>query len=711
MSATSSGDQRLTIFKELQRRNVFRVAVAYTIGAWFIAQIADLVLNNIGAPDWVIKALFLLLGIGMIVALIISWAYEITAEGIKRERDVIRDESITHLTARKLDYVTLAAVMGVIGMFVLQQSANDQPATGTAPGSAASTSEAAADAGKLDARSIAVLPFANRSNRDEDLFFTDGIHDDLLTQLAKIRDLKVISRTSVMQYRDTDKRVPEIAAELGVATVLEGGVQRAGQRIRINAQLIDVATDQHIWAETFDREMTIDNLFDIQTEITRQIVTAVKGQLTTADQQAFMGAPTQSLEAYEAYLRARNLLTSSGYNIDKYEEAQPYVEQAIALDPNFALAHLLLAEIHGQALWMGYDMSPQRQRAAHDAIEKAAAVLGPDSPDMLAAQSEFLYRFERNYPASLDALLQALAAMPGDAFIWDKLGATQRRLGLWDEAVDSMLQSFDLDPANVSSLALAAETLLFMQQWSRVEDVLAMAPERFRNDADLAASAAMLPLYSRGDVGAARERFANVRPDIGEDYVITTTEIPWYERDYAGVISAWDRPEIRKFAAISGNDHWLALNVMLAYRHLGETSEADRLLGELAREMAMMDRDVHAGFLAYELSWFAEVLAWQGKKSSAIETAEEATRILSLDDDKFEGMYPLTVLCRVLAISGERDRALDLLAQLIDQPSGFVRWALYLDPRWDFFRDDERFNELIRPENLEQSSHAQGSST
>ena len=701
----------MTIFKELQRRNVFRVAVAYTIGAWFIAQIADLVLNNIGAPDWVIKALFLLLGIGMIVALIISWAYEITAEGIKRERDVIRDESITHLTARKLDYVTLAAVMGVIGMFVLQQSANDQPATGTAPGSAASTSEAAADAGKLDARSIAVLPFANRSNRDEDLFFTDGIHDDLLTQLAKIRDLKVISRTSVMQYRDTDKRVPEIAAELGVATVLEGGVQRAGQRIRINAQLIDVATDQHIWAETFDREMTIDNLFDIQTEITRQIVTAVKGQLTTADQQAFMGAPTQSLEAYEAYLRARNLLTSSGYNIDKYEEAQPYVEQAIALDPNFALAHLLLAEIHGQALWMGYDMSPQRQRAAHDAIEKAAAVLGPDSPDMLAAQSEFLYRFERNYPASLDALLQALAAMPGDAFIWDKLGATQRRLGLWDEAVDSMLQSFDLDPANVSSLALAAETLLFMQQWSRVEDVLAMAPERFRNDADLAASAAMLPLYSRGDVGAARERFANVRPDIGEDYVITTTEIPWYERDYAGVISAWDRPEIRKFAAISGNDHWLALNVMLAYRHLGETSEADRLLGELAREMAMMDRDVHAGFLAYELSWFAEVLAWQGKKSSAIETAEEATRILSLDDDKFEGMYPLTVLCRVLAISGERDRALDLLAQLIDQPSGFVRWALYLDPRWDFFRDDERFNELIRPENLEQSSHAQGSST
>ena len=199
--ASQSGDHRLTVLKELSRRNVFRVAVAYTIGAWFIAQIADVVLNNIGAPDWVIKALFLLLVIGFVVALIISWAYEITPEGIKRERDVIREDSITHLTAKKLDYITLAAALGVAIMFAWQQNSDDQPAIEPVSVASGADSTTIAVAARLGAQSIAVLPFANRSNREEDLFFTDGIHDDLLTQLAKINDMKVISRTSVMQYR------------------------------------------------------------------------------------------------------------------------------------------------------------------------------------------------------------------------------------------------------------------------------------------------------------------------------------------------------------------------------------------------------------------------------------------------------------------------------------------------------------------------------
>lgn len=215
-------------------------------------------------------------------------------EELKRG-NVFREQSSTHLTARKLDDITLAAAVGVAGMFAWQQVSSVQPATGPVSIVAGAENVSAPQTARFGAQSIAVLPFANRGNRDENLFFTDGIHDDLLTQLAKINDLRVISRTSVMRYRNTDKSIPQIAKELSVATVLEGGVQRAGQRIRINAQLIDVATDHHIWAETFDREMTIDNLFDIQTEITRQIVTAVRGQLTTEEQQAIVRAPTQKL--------------------------------------------------------------------------------------------------------------------------------------------------------------------------------------------------------------------------------------------------------------------------------------------------------------------------------------------------------------------------------------------------------------------------------
>ena len=694
----------MSIFEELSRRNVFRVAVAYTIGAWFIAQIADLVLNNIGAPDWVMKSLFLLLVIGFAAALIISWAYEITSEGIKRERDVIRDNSITHLTARKLDYITVAAALGVAGMFGWQQMAGDRPATASVPMTTIAESKPAA---RLGARSIAVLPFANRSNRDEDLFFTDGIHDDLLTQLAKIHDLKVISRTSVMQYRDTNMRIPEIAAELGVATVLAGGVQRAGQRIRINAQLIDVATDQHLWAETFDREMTIDNLFDIQTEITRKIVAAVRGQLTTEEQQAISGAPTQSLEAYDAFLRARNLLTGSGYSMEKYKAAQPYAEKAVAIDPKFALAHLLLADIHGNAVWIGYDVSPQRQQAAASAMNKAEGVLGDQSPELLAAQSEYLYRFEQDYPASLIKLQIAQAAMPGNVSIFEKLGFTQRRLGLWEESVESMLQAAELDPANASALSSATETLALMQQWSRLKNLLSRSLERFSDDTDIATIAALLPLWSQGDVGAARARFDNVRPDSDAIYVISAMELPWYEHDFDGVISSFDHLLNKEMMSLPAWVGYRQLSLALAYRRLGETDRADQLLEEVVHELATIDRSLTPTNLASMLDTLALALALQGEKTRAIEIAEEATRVHSLESDKFEGQWPLKVLCQVLALSGERDRALEMMAQLIDQPNGFVRWVMYLDPRWDFFRDDERFNELIRPHNLEQSVHAQ----
>ena len=617
---------------------------------------------------------------------------------------MIRDNSITHLTARKLDYITVAAALGVAGMFGWQQMAGDRPATASVPMTTIAESKPAA---RLGARSIAVLPFANRSNRDEDLFFTDGIHDDLLTQLAKIHDLKVISRTSVMQYRDTNMRIPEIAAELGVATVLAGGVQRAGQRIRINAQLIDVATDQHLWAETFDREMTIDNLFDIQTEITRKIVAAVRGQLTTEEQQAISGAPTQSLEAYDAFLRARNLLTGSGYSMEKYKAAQPYAEKAVAIDPKFALAHLLLADIHGNAVWIGYDVSPQRQQAAASAMNKAEGVLGDQSPELLAAQSEYLYRFEQDYPASLIKLQIAQAAMPGNVSIFEKLGFTQRRLGLWEESVESMLQAAELDPANASALSSATETLALMQQWSRLKNLLSRSLERFSDDTDIATIAALLPLWSQGDVGAARARFDNVRPDSGAIYVISAMELPWYEHDFDGVISSFDHLLNKEMMSLPAWVGYRQLSLALAYRRLGETDRADQLLEEVVHELATIDRSLTPTNLASMLDTLALALALQGEKTRAIEIAEEATRVHSLESDKFEGQWPLKVLCQVLALSGERDRALEMMAQLIDQPNGFVRWVMYLDPRWDFFRDDERFNELIRPHNLEQSVHAQ----
>ena len=202
-----------------------------------------------------------------------------------------------------------------------------------------------------------MLPFANRSVRAEDGFFAEGMHDDLLTQLAKINGLKVVSRTSVMRYRDTEKSIPEIADELGVTTILEGGVQRAGDRVRINMQLIDVNRDEHLWAETFDREMTVENVFDIQSEITREIVQAVRGEITPEEIDRLGQLPTTSLPAYDAYLQARSLARNTDYSAENYISAQRLAKEAVRIDPQFMLAWALLVEIHGQLAWLGYDTS------------------------------------------------------------------------------------------------------------------------------------------------------------------------------------------------------------------------------------------------------------------------------------------------------------------------------------------------------------------
>jgi len=689
------------IFDELKRRNVFRVTVAYLIVAWLAAQIADLVLDNIGAPDWVMPALFLMLALGFVASVIISWAYEITPEGIKREQDVVRDDSITHLTAKKLDYITIAAVVGVVVMFGLQQGDRGTDSAAALQSDGTPTEARSIETTAANNRSIAVLPFANRSNQDDDLFFTDGIHDDLLTQLAKINDLKVTSRTSVMQYRDTEMHIPDIAAELGVSTILEGGVQRAGQRIRINAQLIDVATDEHLWAETFDREMTIDNLFDIQSEITRQIVAAVRGELTEDEENALDHAPTENVEAYEAYSRARILLYHSGYGAAVAGSALPFAERAVALDPNFAIAQLLLANVHAQLVWTGFDSSPEMRSAALAAAEKAASLLPQDSPELLAVQGEFLYRFDHDYLGASELFRRAHRAMPGNATVAGQFAYALRRLGKWEEAIDVLLKVRESDPAAIAATADIADNLVFTRQWSRLEVFISQLDQRVVDRANIGMIRAGIPLWTRGDIDEARKLLGTLPPSDDERYTVAGFEFPMFARDYEGVVDAWNRPDILALASIAGFRGIRESYLAQAYQHLGDQERAAELLQQGIELFANREQQGTSVNKAFELCNFAELLAESGEFDRAIAAAEEAYEIVPPDVDHISGIYVATVLVKVLAMSGERDRALELLAKIIDRPAMVSRWELYLDPRWDFFRDDERFNNLIRPRNLE----------
>jgi TolB-like protein len=281
--------QKISFFAELKRRNVFKVAAAYIIVGWLIMQAGDTLAPALHLPDWVNSTLAFFLILGFPLALILAWAFEMTPEGIKKEREVDRTQSITQVTGQKLNRTIIALMAAALAYFAWDKF-------GASPHGdvdlAQKSTDGISNTQKSGKKSIAVMPFRNRSASEENAeFFSDGVHDELLTNLSRIKELKVISRTSVMNYRDTTKNMKQIGEELGVANILEGGVQRAGDTVRINVQLIDAATDEHLWAKVYDRQLTAENIFAIQTEIAHAIADALEATLSPREQELLATPP------------------------------------------------------------------------------------------------------------------------------------------------------------------------------------------------------------------------------------------------------------------------------------------------------------------------------------------------------------------------------------------------------------------------------------
>jgi len=705
-----------SFFTELKRRNVFRVGIAYLVVAWLVMQVADVVINNVGAPAWVFQIIMMVLGIGFPIVLIMAWAFEMTPEGIKKEKDVDRSQSITTKTGRKLDYTIIGVLVLVAGYFVWESRFSEQ---GSEPFSRQTTMQSANVSGEkrgqgpgvasparasLPDNSIAVLPFANRSNSEDDMFFTDGIHDDLLTQLAKISDLKVTSRTSVMEYRNTTKKISEIARELGVTTILEGGIQRAGKRIRINAQLIDVATDVHLWAETFDREMTVENIFDIQSEITRQIVTAVRGELTDEESSALAQLPTHSLKAYEAYLHAKNLLNLPDYTQQKFEDVEPWLAKAVELDPEFALAWVLLTIVHSQAIWQGYDDSKERLQQVRDALSKATE-FGPFLPETLAARAEYLYRIENNYKEAETAFRSASQAKPGDALLIRQLAYTQRRTGKWEQSVSNFQLAFELDPEDLNARSEMITTLMMMREYDRAEPLIDAWSEKYPQAMDIKGQKIWLFVQRDGDLAAAKNLFAQIEPNGGIPYHDAATILPLLERDFQAAITIYDNPQFKAAFDRSYDKTFELRNKALAYDYLGDSGQA-REFSQQAIEALLELKLASAGTdlsNAYILSELALFYAQTGEFEKALEYINQAGALMPESRDTLAGAELSLTRTMILAMSGNRDEALLEIERLLSIPSSANRWLLYLDPAWDFFRDDERFNELARPANLKEA--------
>ncbi|MGI9289014.1 MAG: tetratricopeptide repeat protein, partial [Pseudomonadales bacterium] len=418
------------LMSELKRRNVFRVAAAYALVAWILIEAGSVLMPTFGAAEWLFRAYVLVVITGFFVALIFAWVFEITPEGVKREKHLDHWTAEVRPIGRKLDFFIIAALAIALAVSVtLNVTGLRNQGTGS---------------------SIAVLPFTNRSTDPENAVFTDGIHDDLLTRLANVDSLKVISRTSVMDYRDTKKNLRQIGEELGVETVLEGAVQRSGNSVRINVQLIDASTDEHIWAKSYDHALSAKNVFAIQSEISAAIATALKATLTPQEKARLAAVPTENIEAYRLYSAGRD-------NLHKREltallSARQQFEQAIALDPEYAQAYAGLADavqllsINHKAIAWNEAFS-----VASDALQKALA-LDSELADGYASLGLLKMGFGQRdpggaaYEESEAALQRAIALNPSHARAYMWLASLRDRQQRYDEAIELNKRSLEFDP-------------------------------------------------------------------------------------------------------------------------------------------------------------------------------------------------------------------------------------------------------------------------
>jgi TolB-like protein/tetratricopeptide (TPR) repeat protein len=440
----------MQFFEELKRRNVVRVGIAYVVTAWLVLQVAELLASIEVLPGWLPRILFFVLAIGFGAAVILAWLFEFTEKGLQREKDA--QGVAPKITARQFDYLIMGLMALALAYFVVDKFMM----------SGGSTIERE--------RSIAVLPFKNRSSVADDSFFVDGIHDDILTQLANLSGLeKVISRTSVERFRDTVLSMTDIGRQLGVAHILEGGVQRAGNRVRINMQLIDASTDEHIWAETYDRELTVDNLFAMQSEISREIVVALHGALTDTDKARLDTSPTSSMEAYGEYVLGREALRKR--TIEQSAQARTHFEKAIELDPEYALAWVGLSDaITINSFFVGGDVwreaLPERRAPIEHALD-----IDPLLGEAYASLGGLLEDEDRLEEAQ-DAFLKAIELSPGYAHAHQWYAHVLNKMGRFDEALVSLERASQLDPLMPIFAINKVDTLRRLGHFDEAVDVL-----------------------------------------------------------------------------------------------------------------------------------------------------------------------------------------------------------------------------------------------
>jgi TolB-like protein/Tfp pilus assembly protein PilF len=667
-------------FVELKRRNVYRAAVAYGVVAWFLTQLTTQVFPFFEIPNSAVRFVVIALAVGFPIAMLLSWLYELTPEGIVRTEDVdpAQARSVQRASGRILDFIIIGVLLLVIAMMIVGRRPFYRQ-----------TGES------ISQKSIAVLPFENRSRDPDNAYFADGIQDEILTLLSKIADLKVISRTSTQQYQGKPRNLAEIAKQLGVANILEGSVQKAGDQVRVNVQLVKAQTDSHLWAETYDRKLT--DIFSVESEIAKGIAESLQANLTGREEQALAVKPTNNPEAYDAYLRGLALYARSGYSNTLTKAIDSY-ERAVQLDPNFAVAWARLSRANAALYFHGGDRTATRRDAAKKALENAQK-LHPNSPETQLALGYYQYHVLGDYGLAKTTFRLVSKMLPGNSEIPEALGYVNRRQGNWDESLAYLEQGLALDPRNSELLTDTAFTYITLRQFPAALKLYDRGLDIIPNDVDLVAWKAGI-YQAEGNLEEAAKLLTdvNAQTSSGPAFGSKITQLR-LERNYGEAIRLLQARLAQFHYGFPYDKARDQVLLALTQRLAGDTTGAKVTAEQARKTLEQLCRDQpDNAFLAAELSGAYAVL---GEKDSALREAQRAITLVPSSKDRLAGPGLEENLALIQVTFAENSRAISTLTQLLQTP--YISWLygtpvtpalLRLDPIWDPLRSDPRFQKL-----------------
>jgi TolB-like protein/Tfp pilus assembly protein PilF len=686
-----------SFFGELQRRHVYKVGAAYAMAGWLLVQIVTQVFPIFEVSSLAQRIIVLVIVAGLPISLVLAWLFDITAQGMVRTVELPATGEPPGLrrerrgTERKLNYVLGALLFVAIAYFAAERF-------GLINGSRKTSIAATA----INDKSIAVLPFENRSSDKENAFFTDGVQDEILTDLAKIADLKVISRTSVMRYKNGVARdLREIGKQLGVAHLVEGSVQRTGGKVRVNAQLIDARTDGHLWAQTYDRD--IADVFAIQSEVAENIVAQLKANISPSEKAAIGVRPTRDVEAFDIYLQAKQLI-STFHEMPDWKEtllkAVRLLDEAISRDGNFALAYCWATRAHLALYWYGLEHTPARLAEAKATAQKAL-VLAPDLGEAHLAQALVYYHGSRDYVHAREELAIASRVLPNSAEVYSLTGWLDRRQSRWEDAIKNEEKAAELDPRNsqfLNSLAILYDIL------RRYDDEEAVFDRAIAANPSSTAYFQMMRAeieLEKGNMKTARSGLDSLPAGYDPDGAVTSTRInlALYERDPAAAAKILATSKRQEFVGGTGSllpRSWFEALIARAQGDAQKTREAFDA-ARMKIEAKLHDQPDDGVLLAT----LGLIDAGLSRKEQALAEGRRAVELRPISNDAVDGAAVIGNLAMIYAWVGDVDSAMERLVFLAKTPGGPDYGQLKFDPAWDAVRRDPRFAKMLdglRPE-------------